>query len=167
MQSAEWYLVYTKPRQERSAQQNLDRQGYSTYLPITQSRRNLQGRWRQVIEPLFPRYVFIQLSRTQDNWGPIRSTYGVSCIVRFGITAARVPDDFVHGLQGSADENGMVLGMSQEWHTGDRVRIVDGPLGGYEAVFVGRCGHERVRVLLDVIGQFSAVELGEQQLASV
>ena len=69
-----WYLLYSKPRQEGVAVENLKRQGYETYLPLVRTRRRRQGQYVSLVEPMFPRYLFIHLSDQTDNWGPIRST---------------------------------------------------------------------------------------------
>ena len=86
-----WYLLYSKPRQEGVAVENLKRQGYETYLPLIRTRRRRQGQYVSLVEPMFPRYLFIHLSDQTDNWGPIRSTLGVSGLVRFGDLPAQVP----------------------------------------------------------------------------
>ncbi len=38
-----WHLVHTKPRQERCALDNLDRQGYQCYFPTIPSEKLRQG----------------------------------------------------------------------------------------------------------------------------
>ncbi|MEE8263278.1 MAG: transcription termination/antitermination NusG family protein, partial [Gammaproteobacteria bacterium] len=38
-----WYLIYSKPRQERLALENLRRQNYEAYLPLMQHRRRRKG----------------------------------------------------------------------------------------------------------------------------
>ena len=80
----QWYLIYTKPRQELIAVANLQNQAYNAFAPqVSVKKRTNQG-WKQVNEPLFPNYVFIQLDDVADDWKPIRSTRGVSGFVRFG-----------------------------------------------------------------------------------
>ncbi|NIN33844.1 MAG: transcription/translation regulatory transformer protein RfaH, partial [Gammaproteobacteria bacterium] len=56
-----WYLIHTKPRQEKLAEENLERQGYEIYLPMAEIRRKRRGRSVRVIDPMFPRYLFIHL----------------------------------------------------------------------------------------------------------
>ena len=58
-----WYLVHTKPRQEKCALENLQRQGFQCYLPTLLSEKLRQGVLTVVDEPLFPRYLFIRLGR--------------------------------------------------------------------------------------------------------
>ncbi len=75
-----WYLVHTKPRQEKCALQNLEQQGYQCYLPTLLSERLRLGSLTVRDEPLFPRYLFIRLGQgpATQSWAPIRSTKGVS-----------------------------------------------------------------------------------------
>jgi len=148
-----WYLVYAKPRQERVAQTNLCRQQYTTYLPLVRQPRRRRGERISVVTPMFPRYLFVQLDRHTDNWAPIRSTLGVVSIVRFGHVAAAVPDDFVALLRAREDAHGVQVMPVEDYKRGTRVRITDGGLMGYEAVFVARSSRDRVIVLLEILGK--------------
>ncbi len=73
-----WYLVHTKPRQEKCALENLQRQGFQCYLPTLPAEKLRQGVLTVADEPLFPRYLFIRLGQgdSAKSWAPIRSTKG-------------------------------------------------------------------------------------------
>lgn len=159
-----WYLIYSKPRQERIALDNLDRQGYESYLPLLESRRRQRGRLVDVVEPMFPRYLFVHLSDETDDWGPIRSTIGVINLVRFGMVPGKVPDDLVGALRAAEDERGLHHLGGQELRAGDRVRISSGVMAGYEAIFQARTSRERVLVLLDIAGKIARVQVPEADL---
>ncbi len=148
-----WYLVYCKPRQETVARENLERQGYATYLPLLREVRRRQGRRVTVVAPMFPRYLFIHLSSQSDNWAPIRSTLGVVSIVRFGRAAARVPDVLIAALKAREDGQGIQILPLEEYMPGRRVRITQGGFAGYEGIFQAASGRDRVTVLLDVLGR--------------
>ena len=64
-----WYLIYTKPRQERVALEYLQPQSYATYLPLMRNQRRRKGRYVRTVEPMFPRYLFVHLSANTEN-GP-------------------------------------------------------------------------------------------------
>ena len=163
-QQTHWYLVYTKARQEEVARQNLERQGYETYLPRIRQRRRRRGKAVSVIEAMFPRYLFIKLTSGIDNWGPIRSTLGVSNLVRFSHTAARVPDILITTLHQQEDSNGIQKLPDIKLEKGDRVQIIDGPLAGYEAIFAARSSKERVVVLLDIVGKHTRANVALSDL---
>lgn len=162
-----WYLIYSKPQQERIARENLERQGYRSYLPLIRNRKRRSGRYVSVVEPMFPRYLFVHLSDETDNWSPIRSTIGVINLVRFGMRAARVPTDLIAMLKEREDERGVQNLPVPEFKTGDRVRIVEGVLAGYEAIYQVRSGRERVLILLDVADKLGRVEVGTGDIEPV
>lgn len=154
-----WYLVYTKARQEELARVNLERQGYDTYLPLIRNARRRLGRRVIRVEPMFPRYLFIRLDTESDNWSPIRSTLGVSKLVRFGSEPTPVPDRLVATLRQRDDESGVQDIPLHEFKPGERVRVEEGPLSGYEGIFLARTSQERVLVLLDIVGREARTKL--------
>ncbi len=153
-----WYLVYTKPRQEPLAQQHLQRQGYPTYLPLARHPRRRRGRRTYITEAFFPRYLFIHLDSANDNWAPIRSTIGVSSLVRFGQQPAAVPDDLIAKLRARENPEGLQE-ILVDYRAGDHVRIHDGPMAGYEGIFIARNGEERVILLLDMMGKQARLQV--------
>jgi len=161
-----WYLVYTKVRQEKVAQTNLDRQGYEVYLPLVRQVRRRLGRRVSVIGAMFPRYLFVRLDSDTDNWAPIRSTLGVVSIVRFGQEPARVPDRFIVYLRSREDEQGMQTVTVDELKRGTRVRVTEGSLMGFEGVYQARTGHERVVVLLEIMGKVARTVVDRESLES-
>ena len=56
-----WYVLYTKPRNEKKVAQRLTGAGYSVYCPLHKVRRQWSDRIKTVEEPLFRSYVFIQI----------------------------------------------------------------------------------------------------------
>ncbi len=161
-----WYLVYTKPRQEALAQANLVRQGYGVYLPKVRQMRRRRGRQETVVEPLFPRYLFICLDTQNDNWGPIRSTFGVASLVRFGSEPAQVPDELVVHLKAQEGQEGLHVWAEPKIKVGDRVRVAEGPLKNYEGILLANTGQERVMLLLEILGKEVRTHLETGQIES-
>ncbi len=159
-----WYLVFTKPRQERKALENLERQRYEAWLPLMCVRRRRTGRLAERVEPMFPRYLFIRLDDEHDDWGPVRSTLGVANMVRFSGRAARVPDDLVEAIRARCDGQGVWRVPERELRAGDPVRIEEGPFAGYEAIFKASTSRERVVVLLTIAGRETPVNIGRAEI---
>jgi transcriptional antiterminator RfaH len=128
-----WYLVHTKPRQEKFVFDNLDRQGYQCYLPMIPSEKLRQGLLTVADEPLFPRYLFIRLGQgdSVESWAPIRSTKGVSLLVNFGIGPARVDDVLIELLR--TQEASIQTQPELLFKTGELVRLTEVPFAGIEA----------------------------------
>ena len=159
-----WYLVHTKPRQENLAQENLERQGYETYLPRIYQTRRRNGRHVKTIEAFFPRYLFIHLDSETDNWAPIRSTIGVSKMIRFDGIPAMVPEQLIQALKGNDDENGVQRLNQKNLIRGDKVTIIDGPLAGYKGIYQQQKSSERVAVLVDLVGKNTLLNISVHDL---
>ena len=148
-----WYLVHTKPRQERCALTNLERQGYQCYLPFFQQEKLRQGALAVVSEPLFPRYLFIclELGETAQSWAPIRSTNGVSRLVSFGTEPAKVDDRVVELLR--AHEVSVQGAPERLFEFGQRVSLTEGPLAGIEGLYQMADGERRAMVLIELLSK--------------
>jgi transcriptional antiterminator RfaH len=160
-----WYLVFTKPRQEQKADHHLREQAFETYLPYCRAQRVRGGRRVAVSEPLFPGYLFIRLDTCSDNWAPIRSTPGVSRLVRFGPAPAPVPDACVALLRQHEDESGLHAIGSAPLNKGDKVHVLSGPFAGLEAVYLEPRGQDRAMILLNVLGGLKPVEMRQERIA--
>ena len=71
----------------------------------------------------------------------------------FGQEAAQVPDKLVAALKRREDEQGVQIVPTEEFRPGSKVRITEGSLAGYEAVFLAKSGRDRVVLLLEILGQ--------------
>ncbi len=151
--SEPWYVVRSKPQCERYAQMHLLRQKYRVYLPLYARWKRRLGEWHRRQDPWFPGYLFVQLSDAEQSLTPIHSTYGVSCLVRFGDSYARVPGQFVTDLKVLEDQQRQFIeaGMSP-FRRGQKVRIQTGVFQGRDAV-VAHSAQQRVTVLLQMMGR--------------
>ena len=52
--STNWYVIHTKPRQERRALVNLEQQGYVCYLPMIAIEKLSRGRLSLLEDRSFP-----------------------------------------------------------------------------------------------------------------
>jgi transcriptional antiterminator RfaH len=157
-----WLLAYTKPRQEALAEEHLRRQGFDVLCPQLRVQKLRRRKWTWVEEPLFPRYLFVGATDEQ-SWAPVRSTVGVTSLVRFGGQVAAVPKALVETLRTSATEPQRHRPIYQQ---GQKVRIVAGPFATLEGVFDMAQGETRATVLLDLLGRQSPVRLGVGEIVN-
>lgn len=155
-----WYVACCKPRQELVAQEHLERQGFLVYLPRIQLKKRKRARWVDVIEVLFPRYVFIRVDTNQKSIAPIRSTRGVVGLVSFGGLPAVVADEIVEAiLRREKPETGLHQDCRPLFCLGEQIRVAEGPLAGMGGVFVEEDGEKRVVVLLELLGKANKVRV--------
>lgn len=148
-----WYVIHTKPRQEKRALSNLEEQGYECYLPFLKTEKVGVGLLREVEEPLFPRYLFIKLdtSLSAKSWGPIRSTKGVSSLVSFGNQPTKVNPILIDTLR--SEEATRMSQTERMFEDGEHLTITKGPFAGLEAIYRMKDSDHRVMVLIEFLNK--------------
>jgi len=162
-----WYLVHTKPRQEKCALENLARQGFECYLPTLATEKVRLGGLTVSEEPLFPRYLFIQLGHDDSakSWAPIRSTKGVCRLVSFGAEPARVDASLIDHLKAEAAR---AQCKPQPLFTpGERVRLTAAPFAGVEGLYQTADGLQRAMVLIELLSRQVRVPVAPASLRKV
>ena len=165
-QGTRWYLAQLKPNGAKTAQRNLERQGFATFLPLEEETRARAGRFVTATRPLFPGYLFVSFDPARGLWRAVNSTQGVARLVSAGKAPAPVPMGLVDGLKRRCDTEG-VLQPPAALEAGKRVAVTKGPfaafLGEVETIEPDR----RVWVLLDIMGGTTRVALDRGQLRAV
>lgn len=164
-QSAQWYLVQCKPRESFRAELHLQNQNYTCFHPTYPVKRKIAGKINISIAPLFPHYLFVLLDET-DNWSAIRSTRGVSKMVRFNGVPASLEHHIIEELQRHcARLNG--LAPEPIYKVGDRVVVTDGCFKELEAIVTATNGDERVILLLKLFNRPQYVEVSTHDVANI
>ena len=161
-----WFAVVTKPRQEQIALENLQRQGYECFLPMAENPYQRRSKkYQKIIEPLFPRYLFLKAIAQHQNLAPVRSTKGVISMVRFGIELAVIPELIINGIkQRMAPETGLIEIKPVKIEVGDKVRVFDGPLAGLNGIVQEKNSETRTLILMELLGRPTKVEVNTLDL---
>jgi transcriptional antiterminator RfaH len=146
--SAQWYVIHTKPKQEFRALEQLENQDYQCFLPTITREKICRRRLVSVTESLFSRYLFIRLDTVTSNWSPIRSTRGVSGLVAFGTRFATLDDSLIEALQQRNHDCTAV-----HFTPGETVEITAGPFAGLEGLYQMPDGEARALVLIEMMNQ--------------
>ncbi|MBW2059247.1 MAG: hypothetical protein JRJ26_17300, partial [Deltaproteobacteria bacterium] len=120
-----WYVVQTKPKNERRAIFHLGRAGIETLNPLIESYRPCTVAAGKVLEPLFPGYFFARFDVT-THYSTVRWARGVRRVLgnRDGPTA--VGEEVIDEIRRRIDERG-VARKPYELKPADPVRIRIGP----------------------------------------
>ncbi len=162
-----WHVIHTKVKEEFRALENLQAQGFEVFLPTCKVQKKYQGKIKLAVEPLFSRYLFIRLSDVSSNWFPIRSTRGVSQLLRFGVLSEPVvlPDPIIDCLkQRCAKEEP----LHELFNSGEMLEITQGPfkgfIGFFEKLKTLPDGISRALLLVEVLGSIQKLQIDLTQL---
>lgn len=161
----DWYLVQFKPNSHKIADRNLRRQGFETFLPMQKTTQRKTSKFKDVMKPLFPGYLFVSCDTTLQPWRKINSTMGVSRIVSFGNKPVKASLELVQGLQARCDDGGELVPL-EHFEAGDQVTVTGGPFSNFIATVDKMDADQRVWVLLDLMGQKTRVRVQSDQLVA-
>jgi transcriptional antiterminator RfaH len=139
-------------------------EGFTVYAPRLRQRRRQHGRWIETLPLLFVTYIFITIEREfyRARWCP-----GVIRLVMDGLQPARVPNEVINGLRQREHRGAIELPKPPGLQRGDKVRIVRGALSGHLGLYEGMRPHERVDVLLQLLGGACRVTLARSDVAAL
>lgn len=150
-----WCCAQLDGRRERLALHCLGLAGYTVYQPRIKASRHTSV-------ALFPSYAFVLIDL---QWHAARWSPGVlRLITNGGEGPAHVPDRIIDELRSREGRDGLIAlprppRPSGRFQPGDRVRITDGPLTGLVGMVAGMRPHQRIEVLLQMLGSLQRVEL--------
>ncbi len=142
-----WYVVQTRPRQESRALEHLERQGFCCVLPMLRVEKIRRGARLWIDEPLFSRYLFVELGGPDAKWSALRSTRGVSQLLRFGGVPAKMPATWMAEFRSSS------RAPVRLFEAGQRVAVTTGAFAGIEGIYQTPDGEARAMVLLELLGK--------------
>lgn len=162
-----WYVFYTKSRQEKKVKDLLLREGYDAFLPMHKVMRQWSDRKKKVDVPLFNSYIFVR--DFEYKIADILQTPGVAWNIRHNGKPAILREDEFELIQRFIT-TGYFLetsGNVESFQVGDKARIVDGPLAGVTGILTGQDKNERFSILLEGIQQVIQVQLPASLLTKV
>lgn len=159
-----WFCIRTQPKSEHIAASHLRLiPGVEVYCPRLRFRRATRRGPVWFSEALFPGYLFARFTPMVSQ-KEIACTRAVSTIVRFGEQLARIPDSNISELRAHmGDEDCKTIDATVR--EGDAVTITAGVFQGLATVVTQLLpASERVRVLVDFLGQCREVEVEKGDL---
>lgn len=159
-----WYCVRTQTKREHIAAGHLRTlEGVDVFCPRLRYKKATRRGKIWWVEPLFPGYLLAKFSLDEMERG-VTFCQGVRGLVRFGSHVPPVPESFVtsirEDIQNHQDADPEILTLNPVLEVGDEVEVAHGPFQGMKgAILEILPAAERVKVLLDFLGQEQAINL--------
>lgn len=152
--NGDWFVLRTKPRQEKCLADSLTAMGVGHYLPLVRQVR-YYGRRRVLTEtPLFPGYLFLRGSLDQAYEAD--RTARVVQIIRVA-DQKRICWELKNlYLASSANAQFQPFAFLKE---GTRVEVRAGPFRGLQGIITGSAGCNRLVLQIATLGQAVSLEI--------
>jgi transcriptional antiterminator RfaH len=146
-----WIVIYTKPRQEMRAKENLENLNLNVSFPMRPVEKVTKGVVDIRMEPLFPRYIFIRYDPGvfQRVSHTFRSLRGVSQIVKFGGKFAELDDKTFEEIL--RFEKTISSKPIRAYEAGERVIFTHNSFRNISALYQELDGDKRVILLFDLL----------------
>ncbi len=159
-----WYLLYCKRSEQERAVINLERQGVECYYPQVRIDKIVRSKKQEVLEPLFPSYVFVYFDPEQVSYTSIRSTRGVADFIRRGSTPQLVQQELIYQLMMNEDCDEHKEALCELPKPGDSLTLSQGQFKGIDAIYQEADGEKRSFMLINLLGRAVTVSVDNKDL---
>ena len=151
-----WYAVYVRSRHEKMTARQLESRKVSYWLPLIESRRKWSDRYARIAEPLFPGYIFVNISG--EEYLKVLMCRGMVSFVGFDGTPYPIPPVEIEAVRTALDTD-LKRDPYPYLTTGARVEVTRGPLKGYRGILIYKDRKHRLLLSIELIGKSVAVEI--------
>ncbi|HEV8025757.1 MAG TPA: transcription termination/antitermination protein NusG [Candidatus Nanopelagicales bacterium] len=186
----DWYVVHSYSGYENKVKGNIEARAttlnmedyiFQVEVPMEEVTEIKSGVRKQIKRNKFPGYVLVRMDLTDDSWGVVRHTPGVTGFVGNGHTPAPLSLEEVIAILAPAPEKkpaaasgptsmsedaaAAVAPVEIDFSVGDSVTVVDGPFATLHAT-VSEINIEAQKVtgLVEIFGRETPVELAFNQI---
>jgi len=192
-QFGDWYVLHSYAGFENRVKQNLETRTtslnmedyiFEVVVPQEDVTEIKNGVRKQIKRNKFPGYVLVRMDLTDESWGAVRHTPGVTGFVGQGHNPAPLSTDEAFDMlkpavekpiatvanAGGGKKGDAVLGASApkldiDLNIGDSVTVVDGPFATLHATISEiNLDAQKVVGLVEIFGRETPVELGFNQI---
>lgn len=160
-----WHIFYLRPRAENLVHRMLTNLNYEVFWPVIQSVRTWKNRQKRMIRlSLFPNYLFV--------YSCAHELYAIKCLphvvacVSCGGEPSSVSEKEIEGIRRVLGL-GRAVSVESRFSKGELVRIVSGPLEGYEGILVKQYSHTRFGIQLKAINHTLLVDINRSELKKI
>ena len=127
----DWLIIKTKRSKEFWAKENLVRQNFQVYIPLTYRIKKIFNKIKTIKSPLFEGYIFVKIDLSNSRLLKINNTMGVSSIISFSNKKSMLSEKYIEKLKLLEDNNGIISILKfKKLVKGKIYKILHGPFKG-------------------------------------
>jgi transcriptional antiterminator RfaH len=156
-QIPKWYVAYTRSRNERKVEWQLNNINIAAYVPVRKYLKQWSDRKKLVEEPLFKSYVFVHVTPLEYN-----RAITIPGFVRFVHHCgkpAQITDKEIEVIRVAVVKYTDIEIIEKKWVIGNRAIVVKGALKGHFGVIVQFRGKHRVAFAIESLGLALLVDI--------
>jgi len=162
-----WYVIHCYSGYENKVRHNLEQRIetmgmkdriFDVVIPTQEEIEVREGKRRTVERHIFPGYVLVNMTLSEESWYVVRNTPGVTGFVGMGNLPTPLRPEEVSQIIKRMESEAPAINVS--FKPGERVRIIDGPFNDFRGTVADLdMEHNKVRVMVSFFGRETPVEL--------
>ncbi len=185
----DWYVIHSYAGYENKVKGNLEARSqtlnmedyiFQVEVPMEEVTEIKGGMRKQIRRNKFPGYVLVRMDLTDESWGVVRHTPGVTGFVGHGHSPSPLALDEVIAILAPVPEKQIAAAtsggkgggglssatpISVDFNVGDSVTVVDGPFATLNAIISEiNIEGQKVTGLVEIFGRETPVELAFSQI---
>jgi transcriptional antiterminator NusG len=173
----EWYVVHSYAGYENRVKTNIESRTtslnmedfiFQVEVPQEEAVEIKNGQRKLVRRNKFPGYVLVRMDLTDESWGAVRNTPGVTGFVGHAHQPTPLTVDEVVAILGPTAEAKAAEKVEVkvlDFQVGDSVTVIDGPFTSLQAtIHEINADTQRVKGLVEIFGRETPVELSFSQI---
>jgi transcriptional antiterminator NusG len=172
----DWFVVHTYAGYEnkvktnlesRISSMNMEEKIFEVVIPVEDVMEIKSGKKQVISRKVFPGYLLVRMDLDDHSWSVVRNTPGVTGFVGSGSKPIPLSEKEVDRiLQRKAV--GERPKPKLEWALNDPVRVTTGPFANFQGLISEiDTDRSKLKVLVNIFGRETPVELGFDQVAKV
>ena len=159
-----WYALFVNSNSEEKVKKALEKEmgdDYYFIIPKRKLRERKGGNWHFVKRKLFPGYVLVRGTLSLEDYYHIKTVPGILKLLKSEDKVLTIDEKELEVLGLLIDKKENSIGISTLYKENDVIKIIDGPLTGFEGQIVSVNGRKgRAKVRLSFLNEERIVELG-------
>lgn len=157
-----WFVFYTRPRAEKVVYRELVNNGYEVFLPLQKKLKVWKNRQRKFIdEPLLSSYIFVKIH--SSGIYNILKARGIYICIMFEGKPCTVPDKDIEAIR-IMIQSEQEISSNNDFKEGERVRVIQGPLTGYEGILFRQKGKNKFGIQIEGINLVTAIDISIEDI---
>jgi len=186
MREGDWFVVHSYSGHEKRVKQAIEHRIESLHMeefifqvevPMEEVSEIKNGQRKQVVRVRMPGYVLVRMYLTDESWGTVRNTPGVTGFVGHAHQPVPLTLDEVYSMlvpasvtaaSGGDEAAAAAKTVSVDYEVGESITVIDGPFatlpGTISEISVES---QKLHVLVSIFGRETPVELSFNQVTKI
>jgi len=170
-----WYVIHTYSGYENKVKRALERRIESmdmrdkifrVVVPTIEETEIKNGARHSVQRKVYPGYVLVEMTMTDESWYVVRNTQGVTSFVGSGNKPTPLGDDEMGLIMKQMEAEAPKIKTS--FHVGEAVKIVDGPFSDFTGTIDSiDNAKSKVTVMVSIFGRETPLTLDFLQIEKI